>query len=207
MVATPLDSELQERLARRVAEAERRTRAEFVTVVARRASRPGPELALAAALLALALAGLLWASGLVRDFPRLYLLQAGIMLLAALAYLWPPASLALQPRTRRRAAVRALAEASFTRLGLHRTGTRGGVLLFVALAERQVEILADEAATLALPEDTWSRAVEIFTRELGQGDLDGGFAVTLNFLAERLAQALPRLPGDQNELADRLVVL
>lgn len=207
MVALHLDEGLRERLARRVAEAERRTRAEFVTLIARRASRPGPGLALAAALFALALAGLLWAAGAVRDFPRLYLLQAAIMLLAGLAYLWPPAATALQPRARREAAARALAEASFTRLGLHRTGTRGGVLLFVALAERHVEILADEAAALALPEDTWRRAVEIFTQELRQGDLDGGLAVTLNFLAERLAQALPRLPGDRIELSDRLVVL
>ena len=207
MVAPRLDPELQERLARRVAEAESRTRAEFVTVVARQASRPGPELALAAALLAIAVAGALWASGALRDFPRLYLVQAGIMLLTALAYLWPPAAAALQPRARREAAARHLAEASFTRLGLHRTGSRGGVLLFVALAERHVEILADEAAALALPEDTWPRAVELFTQELRQGDLDGGFAVTLNFLADRLAQALPRLPGDRNELADRLVLL
>ncbi len=197
----------QELLARRVAEAESRTRAEFVTVVARRASRPGAGLALAGGLVALAVPGVLWASGLVRDFPRLYLAQAAILLLTTLVYLWPAATRALLSRRQRTAAATTLAQATFTRLGLHRTGTRGGVLLFVALAERHVEILADEAAALALPEDTWQRAVEVFTEQLKQGDLDGGFAVTLNFLAERLAQALPRLPNDRNELADRLVVL
>lgn len=206
MVAPRLDDTLQERLARRVAEAESRTRAEFVTVVARRASRAGPELALAAALLALALAGGLWATGLVRDFPRLYLIQFAVMLLAALAYLTPLAA-RLQSQGRRQAAAAELAQATFARLGLHRTGTRGGVLLFVALAERHVEILADEAASLALPEDTWSRAVELFTEQVRQDDLDGGFAVTLNFLADRLAQALPRLPNDRNELPDRLLVI
>lgn len=207
MVAARLDDTLRERLARRVAEAESQTRAEFVTVVARRAGGPGPELALAAALLALALAGALWASGLVRDFPRLYLLQALVMLLAGLAYLWPPAARALGPKARRVRDARALAQATFAELGLHRTGGRGGVLLFVALAERHVEVLADEAAALALPEDTWHRAVELFTGQLRQGDLEGGFAVTLNFLAERLAQALPRLPGDRNARADGLLVI
>lgn len=204
---TDITPELQERLARRVAEAERRTRAEFVTVVARRAGRRGPGFLIGGGLAALALPGVLWAAGLVQDFPRLYLAQIAAILLLALVWYLPALQSLLEPKAVRQAAARRLAEELFQRLGLHRAGSRGAVLLFVALAERRVEILADEAAELALPAEVWGRAVAIFEREAAAGDLDGAFALTLNFLAERLEQALPRLPSDRNQLGDALIVL
>lgn len=205
--APPFTDDLRERLARRVAEAERRTRAEFVTVVVRQACPRGNRLLIAGGLVALALPGVLWGSGLVNDFPRLYLAQIGAVLLLALAYLLPSLQPLLQGRAYRQAAVRQMAEELFQRLGLHRTGTRGAVMLLVALAERRVEIIPDEAAELALPAEVWGRAVAIFERAAGAGDLDGAFTLTLNFLAERLEQALPRLPSDRNQLGDALIVL
>jgi len=205
-VAAALPAELQDRLLRRVAEAERQTRAEFVTVVVRRACPPSYGLLLVGGLLALALPGLLWALGLVRDFPRLYLAQLGLVLLFVLLQIWPPAARLLQPRGRREAAASALAQQFFAQLGLHRTGTRGGVLLFVALDERYLEVVADDAAALALPDNTWTLAVEVFRREAGKGDLDGAFALVLQFLGERLGRALPRLPSDLSQPAERLIV-
>ncbi len=202
-----LTEALQERLAWRVREAERRTRAEFVTVVVRQACAVGSTPLLIGGLAALALPGLLWGSGLVDDFPRLYLAQIVAVLLVGLLALLPQAHRLLQGPRRRAAGVRRLAEDLFQRLGLHRTESRGAVMLLVALAERRVEIIADEAADLALPSETWGQAVALFQREAGAGDLDGAFALTLNYLAERLELALPRLPSDRNELGDALILL
>lgn len=205
-MADRLTPELHQRLLRRVAETGQQTRVEFVTAVARSAAPRGYVILLYGGLLALALPGLLWASALVRDFPRLYLAQLALLLAAVLLQFWPPAARLLRPRRRREAAASALARALFTRLGLHRTGARGGVLLFVALEERYLEIVTDEAAALALPDDTWPQALETFRREAAAGDLDGAFALILKLLGERLGQALPRLPSDDKKQTDRLLV-
>jgi uncharacterized membrane protein len=202
-----IDSALQDRLLRRAREASRRTRAEVVIVVARRAVTLGPEVLVAGGLIALALPGILWASGVLTDFPRLYLVQAGVLLLTLLLYVWPPAVRLLVGPARRSEAATRLAREAFWRIGLHRSGWRGSVMVFVTLAERQVEILADEAAQLALPDDSFARAVELFVKEVRASGLESAFAVTLNFLADRLERALPRLPSDGNGGRQPLLVL
>ncbi|HKY93675.1 MAG TPA: hypothetical protein VJL84_00160 [Kiloniellales bacterium] len=202
-----IDSALHDRLLRRAREASRRTRAEVVVVIANRAVAAGPEVLLSGGLLALALPGLLWASGALTDFPRLYLVQATILLLTLLVFVWPPAvRLMVSPAKRARAAAR-LAREAFWRIGLQRSGWRGSVMVFVTLAERRVEVLADEAAQLALPDDSYARAVELFVTEVRANGLESAFAVTLNFLADRLERALPRLPSDENGTRQPLLLL
>jgi len=202
-----LDTALKERLLRRAREASRRTRAEVVIVVAQRAATAGPMVLVAGGLLALALPGILWAAGALSDFPRLYLLQAAVLLLTLLLYVWPPATRLLVSPARRAAAARRLAREAFWRIGLQRSGWRGSVMVFVTLAEQQVEVLADEAAQLALPDDSYTRAVELFVKEVRVNGLESAFAVTLNFLADRLERALPRLPSDGNGTRQPLLLL
>lgn len=202
-----IDSALQDRLLRRAREASRRTRAEVVIVLASRAIGPGPEVLVAGGLLALALPGILWASGVLNDFPRLYLVQAGVLLLTLLLYVWPPAVRLVVRETRRAEAAARLAREAFWRIGLQRSGWRGSVMVFVSLAERRVEVLADEAAQLALPDDSYARAVELFVKEVRANGLESAFAVTLNFLADRLERALPRLPSDGNGTRQPLLLL
>ena len=202
-----VDSALQDRLLRRAREASRRTRAEVVIVVAKRAVAAGPEVLVVGGLLALAVPGLLWASGTLTDFPRLYLAQAAILLLALLLYLWPPAVGLVVPQGRRARAAARLAREAFWRIGLQKSDWRGSVMVFVTLAERRVEVLADEAAQLALPDDSYARAVELFTKEVRANGLEAAFAVTLNFLADRLERALPRLPSDGRDTRQPLLLL
>jgi uncharacterized membrane protein len=202
-----VDAALQDRLLRRAREASRRTRAEVVIVVANRAIGAGPEVLVVGGLLALAVPGVLWASGALTDFPRLYLVQAAILLLALLLYVWPPAVRLVVPQARRAQAAARLAREAFWRIGLQRSGWRGSVMVFVTLAERQVEVLADEAAQLALPDDSYARAVELFVKEVRSNGLESAFAVTLNFLADRLERALPRLPSDGNGTRQPLLLL
>jgi putative membrane protein len=202
-----VDSALQDRLLRRAREASRRTRAEVVIVVANRAIGAGPEVLAVGGLLALAVPGVLWASGGLTDFPRLYLVQAAVLLLTLLLYVWPPAVHLVVPQARRAQAAARLAREAFWRIGLQRSGWRGSVMVFVTLAERQVEVLADEAAQLALPDDSYARAVELFVKEVRANGLESAFAVTLNFLADRLERALPRLPSDGNGTRQPLLLL
>ena len=70
-----------------------------------------------------------------------------------------------------------------------------------------VEPTPDEAAQLALPDDSYARAVDLFIKEVRANGLESAFAVTLNFLADRLERALPRLPSDGNGTSQPLLLL
>lgn len=185
--------------------AETRTRAEFVMVIARRADPYFfPPMALAAGV-ALALPGVLWVASLATDFLTLYEIQ-----LAAFVVLFPilrlPAVLPhIVPRPVRLARAKRLAQESFHRLGLHRTRERSGVLIFVALAEHYVEIIADEGADNAVPDKTWQDIIDATTAKVRADGPAQGFLLALASLGEILGQALPRRPDDSNEIADRLI--
>ncbi len=106
---------------------------------------------------------------------------------------------------RRQAATREAAAACFFQKGIRNTRERTGVLVFVALAEQKVEILADAGITSFVPRPEWREAAGLLEGVFH----DGGDAAEL---AERIEQALgPRLerwcesrPDDINELPNEV---
>lgn len=202
-----LSPEDREKLREAVRAAERRTRAEFVLVIARRAD-PYLFLTLAiAAVAALLVPGILWAAAITTSFPILYVLQLGVFAVLAgllrLPSLWRlavPAALA-------EARGRFLAHNLFHRLGLHRTRERTGILVFVALAEHYVEIIADEGADKAVPPATWQEIIQVATDRVRRDGPVSGFSLALDMLGNVLAEALPRRADDMNEIPDRLIEL
>lgn len=204
---TRLPAATRQRLLDAVRTAERRSRAEFVMVIARR-SDPYffPPLAVAAAA-ALLLPGILWLTGPSRDFVILYAAQ-----LIAFAILLPLVRLPsvlpyLIPAAIGIARARRLARELFHRFGLHRTRERSGILLFAALAERYIEIIADDGIDQAVPAGTWSEIVRRATDTARAEDPAAGFEVALALLGDALGKALPRRPDDHNEIPDRLIEL
>jgi putative membrane protein len=185
--------------------AERRSGAEFVTVIARAADayRLAPvSIASAVALLA---PGALWLAGWLTAFASLYALQLALflLLLGALA----PFGARLTPRSVREAAARRLAHEQFLDLGLAGTERRSGVLLFVSAAERYVEILADRAADRAAPAGFWDETVAGFAAQVRAGRPGDGFVTAIERIAAMLAHSFPPDDGSANELPDRLIRL
>ena len=133
--------------------------------------------------------------------------QIATFVVLALVLSLPQVKLRVVPRRVKREAVRALAMQQFLAHGLHTTEARTGVLIFVAIAERQAEIIADSGIAAKVEPAVWQAAMDGLVGEVRAGRLADGLTATIANVGQTLARHFPRLPGDRNELADELIVL
>ncbi|MFE1597326.1 TPM domain-containing protein [Methylobacterium sp. ID0610] len=194
-----------ERIAAAVARAEAGTAGEIVVMVSGRAGLYRSVVltaALAGGLVApwplLLLTG--WSTGLV------LLAQAGVVALILTASLSERLRLALMPRSLRRGRVREAAQFAFRARGLTRTRGRTGLLLFLALAERHAEIVADEGVLARLDARAWADLIADLTAALRRGEVEAGLVAAVTRLGERLAAGLPPEPGSADELPNRVII-
>jgi putative membrane protein len=115
-----------------------------------------------------------------------------------------PVERALMTAGVREACVREAARAAFYELGVHRTKGRTGVLVFVAVRERRVELVGD----LAIVERFGDAGLTRHAAGLIAALPAGGEAVAraLAALAGEYGTTLPRAADDVNELADLVLV-
>jgi putative membrane protein len=74
---------------------------------------------------------------------------------------------------------------------LHSTDARTGVLIFASLAERRVEIIADEDIHAKVGDAVWDRAVAEALAHIKTGDIAGGLVLAVNTCGEALAAHFP----------------
>ena len=193
-------------LAEAIREAESRTAGEIVVVVADQASgyRSIPILwALLAALAVpwplIALTGL----GPTRIFQ--------IQLLAALglsAFLsWPSRRMVLVPRIIKHARAREAAAREFIRRGLTRTRGRTGVLIYVAMAERYAEIVADTGIAGRAGPQVWRDIIRELTGAIRDGRAADGLMAAVRRSGAILAEHAPPRPDDEDELPNKVILL
>lgn len=106
------------------------------------------------------------------------------------------------PRGIRRRAVQQAARATFYERGVHHTAQRTGVLVYVALAEGMVELVADDGVVRAVEPKAWKARCAEIDAAVGAGGV--ATARALRGLSPLLATALPRPTADVNELPDAL---
>lgn len=136
------------------------------------------------------------------------LFQAVLFAAVALIAAWRPVRLALTPRWIKRHEVRRRAAESFLSKNLHLTRGRTGVLIFVSLAERMAEIIADEGVAEHVEPGVWDRAMAALAQGLKRGEPAAGFAAAVGLCGDVLAEHCPAAPGDNpNELPDAVVLL
>jgi putative membrane protein len=97
--------------------------------------------------------------------------------------------------------VRRAARAAFVELGVSRTRGRTGVLVYVSMLERAVEVVGDSGVDECARGAPFSAAASALSRSLP--DLDA-FVTALRGLGAPLAQSLPHSDDDVNELPDEL---
>jgi putative membrane protein len=198
--------EEEDRIRAAITAAERATAGEIVAVVAGRSDSYLHVPFLWAALLALLVP---WPLIYLTWLPMQWVYLAQLATFSGLvAALWPierrmwlvPASLA-RANARRRAVEQFLAQ------NLHTTAGRTGVLIFVSLAERHAEILADRAIDAHVPAGTWQSIVDDLTAALGSGRAADGFVAAVTRCGDLLAAHSPPGSVEPNELPDHLIVL
>lgn len=97
---------------------------------------------------------------------------------------------------------------AFAELGVWDTRDNNGVLIYLLLADRHVEIVADRGVGGGkVPQSDWEACCREMERHFGKGDFRGGAIAGIRAVAEVLARypAGPRDAG--NELPDRPAVL
>lgn len=134
-------------------------------------------------------------------------LQAAVFLVVFMLASIPSFRFVLTPRPMRRARVRRAAMQQFLAHGLQLTEDRTGVLIFAALEDHRVEIVADQGIHERVDREIWADAVEAMTRHLKDGRPVEGFEAAIALCGQVLSREFPPRQPDRNELADRLIVL
>jgi putative membrane protein len=96
---------------------------------------------------------------------------------------------------------------AFAEYGLERTRGRTGILIFVAVFERRVVVLADEGIHRALaPHESWTEVVERATSGLHSGVAAVGLESAVRRCGEILARHLPAQIENPDELPNAVVI-
>jgi putative membrane protein len=136
------------------------------------------------------------------------LLQAALFAVTGLLVALRPVRLALTPRGVKRHAVRRRAREIFLSKNLHLTRERTGVLIFVSVAERMAELVADDGIAGHVEPHVWDKAMAALAEGLKRGEPAAGFAAAVGLCGEVLAERFPPHGGDNpNELPDAVVLL
>lgn len=195
------------RIVQAIKDVERRTSGEIVTVVAARASDYRFIALSWGAGLALAVPACVLLAWPAMPASALYLYQLAVFAAVEIVLLYRPLRLLLVPRSVKERRARQLAYTQFYAQGVHLTAGHTGILLFVAVAERHVEILADGGIDAKVGPDTWRGIVDRFVAAVRAGRVADGFVAAIAELGAPLARHFPAVKGDADELPDRFIEL
>jgi len=135
------------------------------------------------------------------------LIQATVFLIVFLLTSIPGVSRFVTPRAVRRARVRKAALQQFLAHGLHVTEARTGVLIFAALGDHQVEVVADKGIHSKVDQSVWGDAVAVLAKGLRQDDPAGGFVAAIGLCGAVLAEHFPPALRNPNEVENKIVVI
>ncbi len=96
------------------------------------------------------------------------------------------------------------ARSAFVELGVTRTSGRSGMLVFVSMFERRVEIVSDIGIDTGVLGPAFTDAIRALDASLRKGDRFRRFVLALRALGPILGSALPRRADDVNELPDEI---
>ena len=225
MVVRLTDSD-RKKVAEAVAKAEGSTAGEIVAV-ATPISDPYHDVALHWALMPL-FAVLAWAAwrptalvwwydllfGGWSPDPTMSQLLTLLMVFAALKFTvallilkWMPLRLFLTPAATKHRRVRRRAVAIFKAAAEKRTAGKTGILIYLSLAERRAEIVADEAILKVTDDHTWGEAMTALLTDVREGRVGDGIVAAVERVGVVLSEHFPRSSGDINEIPDKLIEL
>ena len=202
-----VSKEDRETIANAIAEAEKSTAGEIVAVIAPSSGSYVYAAFFWPAIVALIapLPFILWTWWPIQTIYALQLLIfAG---LTALLLFIRPLRLALVPRSLKHKIAHRRALEQFLAQNLHTTPGRTGVLLFVSVAERFAEIIADAEIDRHVGEEAWRSIIDDLTARIGAGDPVAGFLGAIRAVAKPLAEHFPPGSHPHDSLPNHLIVL
>jgi len=95
----------------------------------------------------------------------------------------------------------------FGRLGVWDTKHNAGVLIYLLLADRRVELVADRGIHSKVGTAAWEAICGEMQQEFARGQFERGAVLGLRAISDLLAEHFPPSGEDRNELPDKPVVL
>lgn len=114
----------------------------------------------------------------------------------------PALDRAIIPTEAMHEAVRRRALRHFMESGAYDTRDRTGVLLFVSVLERRVELVADRGITERVEQERWDAIVADLTDGIAGGNAGVALAEAVRSVGKILAETVERRRDDTNELPD-----
>jgi len=87
------------------------------------------------------------------------------------------------------------------------TDNNSGILVYVNLADRKVEIVADRGVGAAMSAADWQRVCRVMTEGFARGEFHAASTAGLALLNDLLEEHFPDDGGSRNQLSDRPMVL
>lgn len=199
-------AEDERRISEAIASAERKTSGEIVVVVAANSDGYFYMPPLAGAIVSLLVPWVLIyfsTLGLV----AIYLTQLAVFGIVTALLLPMRVRTALVPLRFKRLHAHRRAIEQFLVQNLHATTGRTGALLFVSVAERHAEIVADKGIDARVPPGTWKSIIDDLTAAISKGRSADGFVTAIAAIGGHLARHFPPTARDPNELPDHLIIL
>jgi putative membrane protein len=201
-VSTKFDQAAGEALAQAVRDIENQTDAELVIVVRGRSGTYRHADYLCGAIIALV--GLVFVLFSPFEFHTYWVPIDVALLFAAGAFVCSRTNTlrrALTAKSFRAKAARTGAAAMFYEAGIANTSAENGLLIYLSLLERRLEVIADRGILKAVPALKWNNAVFELKRIGGKPDPENLVNAMRN-LGELLAEHLPATGENPNELPD-----
>ncbi len=202
----------QQQVEAAVASAEKRTAGEIVVMIASAAYHyPLSEVIAATAfalplsvLLTYALGSVLWLG--TRDMWLFMGLFAVLFLVCRLAVRRLPAvKRRFISRQEIDEEVEEAAVTAFYRKGLHHTRDETGVLLFIAVFEKKVWLLADRGINAKVGQDSWKEITRKLTTGIQENRAADAICTAVAEIGDLLADHFPIKPDDTNELKNLII--
>ncbi len=135
----------------------------------------------------------------------LFIIQIAVLVLLVPLFLWQPIKMRLIPRSVKHLRASRFAYEQFFAQELHLTKQRNGILIYVSVAERFVEILADKGINDQVEEGYWNNIIGHFVLQIRKGKIADGFIAAIESCGAVLARHFPQTSDDINELPNHLV--
>jgi uncharacterized membrane protein len=95
----------------------------------------------------------------------------------------------------------------FSHLRIWDTAHNNGVLIYLLLADRDVEILADRGIDALVGAAEWEKICRVMEAEFGEGKFEAGVLKGIEAVSRHLAKHFPKHGAGANELPDAPVVM
>jgi putative membrane protein len=129
-------------------------------------------------------------------------LQAALFGIVALVVSIPAVRSLVTPGILKSHRVRQMAAQHFTSTGIHLAPTQPHILLYLSLAERRVEILADEAIHKIEGQALWDEASRVIIAAMNSADPAGGIVRAIELVGAPLCVHFPPSGAHPNVTAD-----